>query len=198
MSQVGSARQPRERGGHAWARVPGRHCPLHPSPPLGRVALTLGVQKGPSVVLSTARLSPVFHCLSISKAPAHPRVLGAGVAAAGVVAGWGRTAVRSMSPAGRGTKAAAGARPLPLWARESPGPVSHPGTTVETVVPTAQGGHRGEWRAQSPVPGLLLRGWEPRTGELRRRRWKGPSAGRPGTGPEVPGPRRALPAGGHC
>lgn len=115
-----------------------------------------------------------------------------------VAAGWGRTAVRSMSPAGRGTKAAAGARPLPLWASESPGPVSHPGTTVETVVPTARGGHRGERRVRSPVPGLhptgrlSLRGWEPGTGELPRRRWKGPLQGGPGQAQRSPG------RGGRC
>lgn len=83
---------------------------------LGSVALTLGVEKPPLVVLSTARLSQVLHCLSVSKASAHPRVLGAGVAA-GVAAGWGRTAVRSMSPAGRDAKAAAGARPPAIWGK---------------------------------------------------------------------------------
>lgn len=93
----------------------GSQGPASPPP----TALTLVWRKARRL-LSTACLS-LLHCLSISKAPAHPRVLGAGVAA-GVAAGWGRAAVRSMSPAGRGRKQPLEPDHLHLWAGEPPGP----------------------------------------------------------------------------
>lgn len=94
----------------------GSQGPASPPP----TALTLVWRKARRL-LSTACRSLVLHCLSISKAPAHPRVLGAGVAA-GVAAGWGRAAVRSMSPAGRGRKQPLEPDHLHLWAGEPPGP----------------------------------------------------------------------------